>query len=164
MNRNLVPPKVVVVVYRYNRVGLYNTDYYDLYNRNIIPVGPLTPLSSATLSAKHCATGLGQSLCTGLTEFGHLPGSRRRLPISFAWATRLGGWRLLSSANATVSNAAPATPQRWQRRKRRASVGHPAGLTCWERGSRSGSARQRSGIIVPPHCGAAQPVEAPANS
>ena len=56
--------------------------------------------------------GLGQSLRTGGTEFGDLPGCRRRRPISFAWATRLGGWRTLSSANATVSNAAPATPQK----------------------------------------------------
>ena len=41
-----------------------------------------------------------------------MPGSRRRRPLAFAWATRLGGWRTLSSANATVSNAALATPQK----------------------------------------------------
>ena len=69
------------------------------------------------------------------------PAARRAQP-AFAWATRLGGWRTLPWANATVSNAAPATPQRWQRRKRRASVGQPAGLTRWEGGSRSGAARQ----------------------
>ena len=79
-----------------------------------------------------------------------MPGCRRRRPISFAWATRLGGWRLIPWANATVSNAAPATPQR------RGSVGQLSRLTRWKCDPWSGPSWQRSGIIVPLHCGSDQ--------
>ena len=68
--------------------GIFTTTYYEPSDRNKIPVGPLTPLSSDKLSVKHCATGLSQSPFTGRPEFRHFPGSRRRLPTSLGNGSR----------------------------------------------------------------------------
>ena len=120
---------------------LFTTTYYEPSDRNKIPVGPLTPLSSDNRSQPLCKT-----LC------------HRFRPIALYWPD--GVWPF--PRRTAPADRSPG--QRQPRPKRRGSVGHPAGLTHWERGSWSGPARQRSGIIAPPHCGAAQPVEAPANS
>ena len=68
--------------------------------------------TSPNCSAKHSATGSGQSPFTGRPEFRDFPGDRSRLPIAFAWPPRLGGWRPLTWATAAVSKAEPATPQK----------------------------------------------------
>ena len=62
--------------------GIFITTYYEPSDRNKIPVGPLTPLSSANRSAKHCATVPGQSPFTGRPEFRHFPGRRSWLTAS----------------------------------------------------------------------------------